>query len=357
MKIKVCVTGYTVMVLLQMIWMCFKGEAYKAFWVALWLLPCFLCAGIRYVTKSDVVFTRCYALSFVVSWIFITSIAGNQVLLPWIYLAGGILLVSCGIREFIVEFFHTASLLLLFFVLFRHSVIFPKGKLWLFLVEMFLYGIGSLLVCIAVERGDLVAGIYTTNQEKKQQEKKQQEKEQQENEQEHPADQTKTEGSGSSLYGRTARRPSNSSEFVLNGKAYVAPEARILFVDDNALNVAMILELLEKYKIKPEVAKGGDVAFRMAKEKNYDLILLDYHMPGLNGIDTAEYIRNISGGYYDHVPIIAMTVASKEGIHEFFLTNGLDDFLIKPIDQNQLERIIKKWLPRSLLVEQPESVS
>lgn len=329
------------MVLLQAIWLYCNGEEGKALLVTLWLLPCFLCALIYHISHNSVFFIRCYEISFVVSWIFITFTAGNQILLPWIYLAGGVLLVSCQIREYIVEYFNTASLFLLFLALFRHNVIFPKGKLWLFLLEIALYGIGVLCACIVVEKGNIVADVYKNKAEKKQEEKNE--------------EGTDEKGNQSNyFYGRTSRRPSNSSEFVLNGKSYAAPEASVLFVDDNALNVTMVLELLEKYQMKLEIAKGGDVAFRMAKEKKYDLILLDYHMPGLNGIDTAAYIRHISGGYYDTVPIIAMTVDSKEGIHEFFLTNGLDDFLIKPIDQNQLDRIIKKWLPRSLLVEQPE---
>ena len=88
----------------------------------------------------------------------------------------------------------------------------------------------------------------------------------------------------------------------------------------------------------------------MIETNDVDMIFLDYMMPEMNGIDTLEQIMKIPGSKYVALPVIALTANVVSGAREMFLESGFDDFLAKPISIDKMEKILRKYLRRELIV-------
>ncbi len=123
-----------------------------------------------------------------------------------------------------------------------------------------------------------------------------------------------------------------------------APEAKILLVDDNEINLNVGRGLLELCDITCEIARDGKEAVEKMKAKDYDLILMDHMMPVMNGVEATSEIRKL-GGKYETLPIIALTANAMGNAKEMFLEAGMNDFLPKPIEKVYLNQILAKWLP------------
>ena len=80
------------------------------------------------------------------------------------------------------------------------------------------------------------------------------------------------------------------------------------------------------------------------------MVFVDYMMPDMNGIDTLENIRKIPGSKYASMPVIALTANVVSGAREMFLEAGFDDFLAKPISIDKMEKVLRRYLHRDLLV-------
>ncbi|MDO5135595.1 MAG: ATP-binding protein [Eubacteriales bacterium] len=125
-----------------------------------------------------------------------------------------------------------------------------------------------------------------------------------------------------------------------------APSAKILIVDDNMVNIKVAMGLLRPYQVNTVGAQSGEEALALLKaSQEYDLVFLDHMMPGMDGVETAERLRKIPGEYYAQVPLVALTANAVSGAKEMFLNSGFQDYLAKPIELNQLDQILKKWLP------------
>jgi CheY-like chemotaxis protein len=118
----------------------------------------------------------------------------------------------------------------------------------------------------------------------------------------------------------------------------------VLVVDDNKVNLQVAKGLLQPYGMKIDLAENGNKAVEMVKENNYDLIFMDHMMPELDGVDTTKLIRCMDGDKYKKVPIVALTADVVAGTREMLLDEGMQDFLGKPIDDNELKNILRKWL-------------
>jgi len=123
-----------------------------------------------------------------------------------------------------------------------------------------------------------------------------------------------------------------------------APDARILITDDNEFNLKVTSGLLSLMDIKAETAISGFKTLELIKEHNYDIIFMDHMMPEMDGIETVQRIRSLGGKYLD-IYIIALTANAVKGAREMFMNNGFDDFLSKPIDINDLQEMVLKYLP------------
>lgn len=128
-----------------------------------------------------------------------------------------------------------------------------------------------------------------------------------------------------------------------------APDAKILVVDDNKVNLKVTAQILSMYGIKCSTAESGKKAVEMIKSVYYDLVFMDHMMPELDGVDTTKIIRSQGDAYSRELPIIALTANAVSGAKEMFLESGLNDFISKPIQIPQLEKILAKWLPARLV--------
>lgn len=126
---------------------------------------------------------------------------------------------------------------------------------------------------------------------------------------------------------------------------FIAPDATILIVDDNEVNLTVARGLMEPFKMRIDTAAGGKEAIQKISIKHYDLVFMDHMMPELDGIETTHIIRRFHVEYND-VPIIALTANAVEEMRSKFLTEGMNDFIAKPIEVNMLGHVLLKWLPK-----------
>ncbi len=131
---------------------------------------------------------------------------------------------------------------------------------------------------------------------------------------------------------------------------FECPNATIMVVDDNYTNLNVASAIISKYKANVITALSGKDCLRLLKENEVDMIFLDYMMPEMNGIDTLENIRKIPGSKYVALPVIALTANVVSGAREMFLEAGFDDFVAKPISIDKMEKIIRKYLRKELIV-------
>ena len=127
--------------------------------------------------------------------------------------------------------------------------------------------------------------------------------------------------------------------------AFTASDARILVVDDNDINREVVKAMLEPMEIIIDEAENGGAAVEDAKERKYDLILMDSHMPVMSGEEATRIIRS-GENTNNTTPIIAITADAITGVREKLLECGMNDYLVKPIEIEQLCGMIRKYLER-----------
>ena len=135
--------------------------------------------------------------------------------------------------------------------------------------------------------------------------------------------------------------------------AFIAPEASVLIVDDNSVNLTIAAGLLGPLQMKIVKVLSGKVALRVCGHTKFDLILMDHMMPEMDGVDTMKAIRE-KYPEYEEVPIIALTANAVDGAREMLLDAGMQDYIAKPIDVRQLMNTIRKWLPKDKVQESPK---
>ena len=132
-------------------------------------------------------------------------------------------------------------------------------------------------------------------------------------------------------------------------------EGRILIVDDNGMNRKLTARLLAKLDLAYDEAADGLQALEKVAEEQYALILMDYQMPGADGMETTRRIRDMEGDYYKRVPIIALTADEREEMQEQFFQAGMNAVLPKPIQKEALESLLNRWLPAETVKETSET--
>lgn len=132
--------------------------------------------------------------------------------------------------------------------------------------------------------------------------------------------------------------------------AFTAPDAKILIVDDNRVNLKMAEGLLRPYHMQVDTAGSGERAVEMVQTIAYDLVFMDYLMPGMNGTDAAKIIRSMEKEIHKRPIIVALSADGEQGIRDLFLEAGMDDFLPKPVERCSIEKILRKWLPGDMIV-------
>jgi CheY-like chemotaxis protein len=117
---------------------------------------------------------------------------------------------------------------------------------------------------------------------------------------------------------------------------------RALLVEDYFINQEILQEMLKLMGITVETASNGEEALERATQKAYDVILMDIQMPKKDGYQVTREIRK--EGQNIHTPIIAVTASALTGDREKCIEAGMDDYLAKPIELDQLEAMLKKHL-------------
>lgn len=140
----------------------------------------------------------------------------------------------------------------------------------------------------------------------------------------------------------------NHAQQIWNGR-------RILVADDYEVNRILIEALLKRYEVIPDFALNGKEAYDKTLTDAYDLVLMDINMPMMDGIEATHRLRAAGVG----VPIVALTANALPGDKERFLVEGMDDYLSKPIDPDQLAIVLEKYLGKSdeadsVLISSPE---
>ncbi|MDR1286187.1 MAG: response regulator, partial [Treponema sp.] len=156
-------------------------------------------------------------------------------------------------------------------------------------------------------------------------------------------------------------------QIEMPGIRFIAPDARILIVDDINTNLNVAEGLMTPYKMKIDCCLSGEEAVRLVENTRYDVIFMDHMMPGMDGVETVAAIRKweqeqqekrfipleyagfrfgktpaVSKG----IPIIALTANAISGMREMFIEKGFNDYLAKPIEIARLDGILAKWIPR-----------
>ena len=134
---------------------------------------------------------------------------------------------------------------------------------------------------------------------------------------------------------------------VKRGVPFTAPEAKVLIVDDNQVNIRVAEGMMKPYNMSVVSVTSGQEAINLIKKgERYDIILMDHMMPQMDGVEATQIIRLLDGDYPKKVPIIALTANAIKGVEDLFYENGMNDFLSKPVDLKKLEKVLRKWIPR-----------
>ncbi len=130
---------------------------------------------------------------------------------------------------------------------------------------------------------------------------------------------------------------------------FVAPQAQILIVDDNEMNLKVARGLLQPLQMNIDTASSGKQAIEMVQEKRYHIVFMDHMMPVMDGVETTQNIRKLADEYIQNMPIIALTANAVMGAREIFKEAGMNDFVAKPIELKDICSKIRAWLPNELV--------
>ena len=133
-------------------------------------------------------------------------------------------------------------------------------------------------------------------------------------------------------------------------EVFFAPEARVLIVDDIEINLKVFRGFLKNMQVKVDEAVSAHQCLEMVEQKRYDLIFLDHMMPVMDGIEAYKQMKSKKNFPNGHTPVIVLASEGESISKESFLTEGFTDFLIKPIKERDLLRVLKWYLPKQLVL-------
>lgn len=134
-------------------------------------------------------------------------------------------------------------------------------------------------------------------------------------------------------------------EIQVYHQSFEAPDVDVLAVDDVELNLIVFENLLKETKMKIDLVESGAAAIERASEKHYDIIFMDYMMPEMDGIQTLEKLRSMDTPN-NKTPVIVLTADALAGVREKYIKAGFKDYISKPVDGIQLEKMLVRYLPQ-----------
>jgi PAS domain S-box-containing protein len=141
---------------------------------------------------------------------------------------------------------------------------------------------------------------------------------------------------------------SNTTQFI---------KTKILLVEDNRVNQIVATSFLKKWGIESAVANNGLEAIELIQKKGFDLVLMDLQMPGLDGYEATRQIRELNDDYFKTIPIIALTASAMIEIKEKTAKAGMNDYLSKPFQPEELQDKIGKYLQKKTNKGAPSAIS
>jgi PAS domain S-box-containing protein len=119
---------------------------------------------------------------------------------------------------------------------------------------------------------------------------------------------------------------------------------RVLVVEDNAINQLLVRRQLARLGYEPVVVASGDAALETFPDARADLVLMDWQLPGIDGLETTRLLREWERtNHRDRTPVVAMTASALPGDRDRCLAAGMDDFIAKPVSIGTLGSMVKKW--------------
>lgn len=122
------------------------------------------------------------------------------------------------------------------------------------------------------------------------------------------------------------------------------PEARVLLVDDNKINLEVAEALMSPYQMQIDCVLSGKEAVHSVQQNGYDMIFLDHMMPEMDGIETLKAIRGLRDPKKNQVPVIALTANVTKEAQDLFRSEGFDGFMPKPVDIRLLDEFLHKFI-------------
>ena len=135
-------------------------------------------------------------------------------------------------------------------------------------------------------------------------------------------------------------------------KRLYARGVRALVVDDEPMNRTVAREIFAGYKMEVYTADSGREAVEFIAQNDIDIIFMDHMMPEMDGVEAMKRIRGALSKSKKEIPIVALTANAVSTAREMFINEGFDAFLAKPIETIELERVLKRVLPKFLLSEE-----
>ena len=132
--------------------------------------------------------------------------------------------------------------------------------------------------------------------------------------------------------------------------SFLAPEVRILIVDDNEMNVEVERRLLEDTDMSIDIALSGKEALDMCLKAHYDAIFMDHLMPEMDGIECLEALREQAGGLNRNTPVIVLTANAGSENRDLYNRAGFDGYLVKPVSGEAMEETLIRHIPRDKII-------
>ena len=140
---------------------------------------------------------------------------------------------------------------------------------------------------------------------------------------------------------------------AMGRKPFSCKGVRVLAVDDEEMNLVVAKGVLGSYGIQVDTCQSGKEALERCGNTPYHMIFLDHMMPGFDGVETLRRIREMNGGMYEDLPVVALTANTISGAREMFRNEGFTEFIPKPIERTVLERVLRKSLPEECIEYNP----
>ena len=136
--------------------------------------------------------------------------------------------------------------------------------------------------------------------------------------------------------------------------SFIAPDAHVLIVDDNDMNCFVANSLLKETQMQTTIAHSGAEALEALQKQSFHVVLLDYMMPGMDGVETLHKAKQLQG--IGSTRFIALTATALSGSREKFIGEGFDNYLSKPMTGDELTAMLHRYLPTELIKPVPSSL-